>query len=101
MVHVLFLVRRKGFDVCCGYDLHTDGSPTEMRGISVPGSPLFAENSPAGCFLNAKTLTGSNPYNPISKNTEVTKVTSVFLVRRKGFEPPTFWFVVPEISVNY
>ncbi len=54
-------------------------------GISVPGSPLFAENSPPGCFLNAKTLTGSNPYNPINKNTEVTKVTSVFLVRRKGF----------------
>ena len=84
-VTLVFLVRRKGFGVCCGCALHTDGSPTEMRGISVPGSPLFAENSPPGCFLNAKTLTGSNPYNPINKNTEVTKVTSVFLVRRKGF----------------
>ncbi len=61
---LVFLVRRKGFGVCCGCALHTDGSPTEMRGISVPGSPLFAENSPPGCFLNTKTLAGSNPYNP-------------------------------------
>lgn len=28
------------------------------------GSPLFAKNSPPGCFLNAKTLAGSNPYSP-------------------------------------
>ena len=60
---ILCLVHRKKFGVCCGCALYTDGSPTEMPGISVPGSPLFAKNSPPGCFLNAKTLAGSNSYN--------------------------------------
>lgn len=51
----------EGLGVCCGVALHTDGSATEILRISVPASPLFAKNSSLNCFLNAGTLSGSNP----------------------------------------
>ena len=55
---------------------------------------LFAKNSPQDCFLNAQTLTGSNPLILEHKiKREHTEVYSLLMARRKGFEPPTFWFV--------
>ncbi len=44
------VAERMGFGVCCGCALHTVGSATEMLRISVPALPLFAKNSPLGCF---------------------------------------------------
>ena len=39
-------------------------------------------------------LTASNPLlAKVQKNRTVQEVLSCFLARRKGFEPPTFWFV--------
>ena len=82
---IFVLAQMKGFAVCCGCALHTYNSATEMHGISVPASLLFAENSPPGCFRYAKTLSGSNPY--LYKKTEGAKAPSVFLAQMKGFEP--------------
>ncbi len=56
------VVEHRGFGVCCGCALHTDGSPTEMQSISVPVSPLCAKNGSPNHFLYAQTLAGSNPY---------------------------------------
>lgn len=52
------VAERMGFGVCCGCALHTVGSATEMLRISVPALPLFAKNSPPGCFFLRKNPLG-------------------------------------------
>ena len=70
------VVEHRGFGVCCGCALHTDGSPTEMQSISVPVSPLCAKNGSPNRFLYAQTLAGSNPY--LIKNSTHQKACTVF-----------------------
>ena len=66
-------------------------------------SDLDAKNSPPDCFLNASTLSGFESLElEHTKNKRATKVTLLFLARRKGFEPPTFWFVAKHsIQLSY
>ncbi len=67
-----------GFGVCCGCALHTVGSATEMLRISVPALPLFAKNSPPGCFFTQKP---SRVRIPITKKARY-ECTLLFLWRR-------------------
>ena len=47
-------------------------------------------------------LRGSSPYNPKNnKKSKVDKSTLDFLVRWKGLEPPTYWFVAAWICIKY
>ncbi len=55
-------------------------------------APLFAKNSPPDCFLYAQTLSGFESHH--MNNAGYPVGYSALLVRRKGLEPPTYWFVV-------
>ena len=88
-----FMAERMGFGVCCGCALHTVGSATEMLRISVPALPLFAKNSPPGCFFYAKTLSGSNPNY---KKSKVRMHLAFLMAERMGFEP--MWLLAKRFS---
>ncbi len=66
-------------------------------------------NSPPDCSpenlrfqLNFRTLAFESLQPKYNKNTRAVYTALVFLVRRKGFEPPTFWFVAKHsIQLSY
>ena len=91
-VTLSFLARRKGFFL---------GTPVPIA--SLRSLPRRRKQS-TGLFSSANhrfapSLFESLNYN-IQKNKRATKVTLSFLARRKGFEPPTFWFVAATITVK-
>ena len=63
-----------------------------LRKLSRRG--IIKKKSRTNCELGGRHCRlRSNPLLFGCKKGLVTKVTSPFLARRKGFEPPTFWFV--------
>ena len=61
-------------------------SPLNYRKVHWTFLPIAALNAPLLEFV-------SSPYNPNQKNTKHPKGYLMFLVRWKGLEPPTYWFV--------
>ena len=97
---VPFLVRRKGFS-----------EPTSFRPLrAVPerlcGARDFTIRKCFRAFAVASTYTpfgGSHPFTLIFLNKKTAQANAcTVLVRRKGFEPPTFWFVAKHsIQLSY
>ena len=96
--HSSFLVRRKGHSCEPSSQLI---SFADYGFATVTGFTLFAKNSPPDCFLNAKTLSGFESLQPKNNKKAIRyKYLMAFLVRRKGLEPPTYWFVAVSIAVK-
>ena len=73
------LAQTVGFAVCCGLRL-------AYFLAFAAAQALLAENSVPHCFLNAKTLTGSNPLL-LKKQKTTTKRLWFLMAEREGFEP--------------
>ena len=94
-----FLVRRKGHSCEPSSQLI---SFADYGFATVTGFTLFAKNSPPDYFLNAKTLSGFESLQPeIIKIAKQIDIYFAILVRRKGLEPPTYWFVAVWICIKY
>ena len=98
--HSSFLVRRKGHSCEPSSQLI---SFADYGFATVTGFTLFAKNSPPDYFLNAKTLSGFESLQPeIIKIAKQINIYFAILVRRKGLEPPTYWFVASHsIQLSY
>ena len=94
------LVRRKGHSCEPSSQLI---SFADYGFATVTGFTLFAKNSPPDCFLNAKTLSGFESLQPkVIKIAKQINIYFAILVRRKGLEPPTYWFVASHsIQLSY
>ncbi len=92
-VYSVFVARRKG----CVFasQIH--------RPCGTATSDFAPKNIPPECFLyGAHPLRVRIPYPDYNNKDETTaRVISSLLARRKGFEPPTFWFVVLQVSFYY
>ena len=97
--HSSFLVRRKGHSCEPSSQLI---SFADYGFATVTGFTLFAKNSPPDYFLNAKTLSGFESLQPkVIKIAKQINIYFAILVRRKGLEPPTYWFVAVTRMIKY
>ena len=91
-----FLVRRKGPRIA----LQSAWLGDPRLCLRYPPAPLFAKNSTLYCFFTLRPSQGSSPYH--MNNPADTTVSAGLLVRRKGLEPPTYWFVASHsIQLSY
>ena len=66
-------------------------------------SICFSSQKPPYSGASVFVLCGSSPYNPKNNKKAIRyKYLMAFLVRRKGLEPPTYWFVASHsIQLSY
>ena len=93
----LFHGTPEGISICCA-------NPCILGDrccATVPASDFAAENSPQDCFVDAAhPLRVQIPSS--TKTKQPTRWVNCFMARRKGFEPPTFWFVAKHsIQLSY